>query len=158
MLQVKLCFCKRLREGKVIQKNILEAIRWLSLAAEQGDNSARAELGLIYIGDEGFQNYKNAKELFLLAAEQGELRAMAGLGMLYGSGLGVPPDPIRAYMWFNVLIPFSSMTDGSNLLSQDGFNEARSMRSKLTKIMSYDQINEAQELSMQCLKNHFKNC
>ncbi|MCO6427614.1 tetratricopeptide repeat protein [Nitrosomonas communis] len=146
------------REGHGVQKNIPEAIRWLSLAAEQGVISAWSELGVIFINNHSFQNYERAKELFLLAAEHVEPKAMFALGILYYKGLGVPIDFIRAYMWFNFLMEYSSMPDRPGLLVQDAFNEARRMLNTLSKVMSHDQINEAQALSMRCVDNRFKNC
>lgn len=143
------------KEGQGVQKNIPEAIRWFSLAEKQGFAPAQTALGFMFMSEDSFQNYKKAKELLLLAAGQADSKAMFGLGFLYFKGRGVPFDPIRAYMWFNIVMLFEAE---ESILDQDDINIAKDIRTKLTKVMSSDQINEAQELSMRCVMKKLKNC
>lgn len=145
------------REGQGVQKNSLQAIKWFSLAAKQGFGQAQTELGVMFMSDDNFQNYKKAKELFLLAAGQAEAKAMFILGSLYASAWGVPFDPMRAYMWFNLFMLSSSVAD-DYLLPKEAVDIAKNMRKEMAKAMSRDQINQAQELSVRCVENRFINC
>ena len=48
------------------------------------------------------QDYGLALRLYRLAAEQGDADAQNNLGGMYAEGLGVPADPVEAYMWFEL--------------------------------------------------------
>lgn len=145
-------------QGQGVQKDISEAIRWYSLAAKQGSSLAQTQLGKLYLNGESVpQNYKVAVNYFLLAAEQAYPSGIIGLGSAYFMGWGVPTDLVRSYMWFNLAMMFSSQAE-KNGLDQDDIKMMRKLREGLVAVMSRDQIDEAQELSLKCLNNSFKNC
>ena len=53
-------------------QNYLEAAKWLTLAAQQGDDVAQNNLGEMYSKGKGIeQNYFEAARWYLSAAEQG---------------------------------------------------------------------------------------
>lgn len=83
--------------GKGVQQNCIEAVKWYSKAAEQGLAVAQINLGSIY--GRGFgvpQDYSQAVKWWQKAAEQGDARAQFYLGMMYENGQGVPQDSYTA--------------------------------------------------------------
>ena len=92
----------------------LKAMKWYRIAAQQGDVTAQATLGLIYYTGRGVpENPWQAAEWYLLAAEQGNITAQAisgtfmrkavgsrrtMYGPISGSPLRRPPEiqPLRA--------------------------------------------------------------
>ena len=82
-------------------QNNREAVRWFTLAAEQGNSTSQHRLGLMYYYGNGVKkNYKTALKWNTLAAEQFYLQAVTMMGMFYVAGQGVVVDNERGYMWF----------------------------------------------------------
>jgi hypothetical protein len=81
-------------EGKVVDKDPVEAGRWLRLAAERGIAQARFRLGNNLLeGNDGFaKNVPEAFKWLLLSAEQGDGNGSYFVGHLYQYGLGVARD------------------------------------------------------------------
>jgi uncharacterized protein len=69
-----------------------------------------------------------------MAAEQGLDTAQHNLGVAYATGRGVPQNYVRAHMWFN-------------LASAQGDKGAAKARDSLARVMTPDQIAEAQKLA-----------
>jgi TPR repeat protein len=67
------------------------------------------------------------------------------LGVMYLGGEGVLQDFCRAHMWLNIA-------------SSQGHKSANQQLEKLTKLMSPNQIAEAQKLARKCLKQNYKDC
>ena len=88
---------------------------------------------------------KQAVKWYRLAAEQGRAKAQYGLGLMYARGDGVPEDKVLAYMWWN-------------LAAANGIEDASTSKGIIAKRMTSSQIEKAQELSRECLKNNYKNC
>jgi TPR repeat protein len=81
--------------------NHVEAVKWLRLAAEQGEVWGQYELSLHYGNGEGVE--KDVKEAFqwcLKAAEQGFKFAQNSIGVCYAQGMGVSKDTSLAAKWF----------------------------------------------------------
>lgn len=79
----------------------VEAVKWLKLAAEQGEVYAQYELSLHYGNGEGVP--KNDDEAFIWcrkAAEQGLKFAQMSLGICYTEGIGTSKDASLAAEWF----------------------------------------------------------
>lgn len=112
-----------------------EAIYWLRLSADQGNALGQAGLAFIYSNGLGvLQDYEEALYWNRLAADQGQADAQYNLGVAYYNGEGVPRDVVLAYTWYN-------------LAAAQDIEEARENRDKLARIMSFEQINEAQRRS-----------
>lgn len=80
-----------------------EAVKWLRMAADQGDAGAQNNLGVLYMEGDGVkQGYKEAAKLFRKAAEQGIASAQANLGSCYAGGSGVPQSWGEAYFWWSL--------------------------------------------------------
>lgn len=123
-------------KGQGVKQNYPEAVRWFSLAAEQGHAGAQFQLGLSYVKGEGVpQDYNFAAKWYRLAADQGNNLAQVGLGMLYRDGLGVARDYVQAYMWFTVCC-------------KDSKQAVQELKS-LSRNMTPKQIAEAQRLAQE---------
>jgi len=66
------------------------------------------------------------------------------LGVMYLGGEGVLQDFCRAHMWLNIA-------------SSQGHKNANQQLVKLTKLMSANQVAEAQKLARKCLKQKYKD-
>ena len=78
-----------------------KAIKYITKAAEQGNQNAQAKLGLIYYQGVGVeQDYKKSFDWTSKAAKQGNSQAESLLGEFYSSGNGVTKDYRRSFEWF----------------------------------------------------------
>jgi hypothetical protein len=69
---------------------LLEAVRWYRLAADQGYAEAQCNLGLCYErGDGVAKSEEEAVSWYRLAADQGHAEAQCNLGVCYERGIGV---------------------------------------------------------------------
>ncbi|MCG3769416.1 MAG: Secretory immunoglobulin A-binding protein EsiB [Nitrosomonadaceae bacterium] len=82
---------------------------------------------------------------FRLAAAQGDEMAQSNLGTMYGTGQGVPMDDVRAHMWFN-------------LAAVKGDAKAVKNRDSIAKVLTSQQMAEAQKLARECQARNFKGC
>lgn len=75
----------------------LQDIAALEQKANQGEEDAQYELGMLYKNGSGVQkDYMKAIEWLTKAADQGEDIAQKNLGEMYENGLGVPQDYTKA--------------------------------------------------------------
>jgi hypothetical protein len=122
--------------GFGVPRNDAEAVRWVRLAAEQGDADAQFRLGGMYEYGEGFpENVAEAVKWYRLAAEQGHLDGQLKLGIMYAFGEGVPKDAVQAFKW-NLL----AAAQGENFFSVQN-------KKNLSKTMTPDQIAEVHRLA-----------
>lgn len=92
-------------EGEVQfeQREIRDAIKHYTIAAELGHPIAQLRLGGIYLeGIGGYQDYATAFRWFTRAADQGESRAQLKLGWMHEAGLGILSDNRRAVYWYRI--------------------------------------------------------
>jgi TPR repeat protein len=121
--------------GLGVPQDDLEAARWFRLAAEQGDLRAPSILGFMYLNGRGVQqNDVEAARWLHVGAEHGVARAQFLLSEMYKVGQGVPQDHVLAHMW-------------SNLSAAQGERGAEFVRNSVEKLMSTEQIEEAQKLA-----------
>ena len=108
-------------------------------AADQGDALAQGSLGAMYAEGRGVpQDDGEAAAWFRRAADQGRATAQYNLGVMYAEGRGVPQGYVFAHMWFNLV------GAGGN----EGARErARKVRDALEKVMSREQVEEAERLA-----------
>jgi len=118
----------------------------VSYGDEFAVNEVAVEQGDIYYKGQGVvQDYKEAARWYRLAAEQGDVKAQVNLANMYYIGEGVPMDFIHAHMWFNIA-------------SVNGDKDAIKGRKFMSKKMSIQQIENAQELARKCITNNYKGC
>ena len=119
--------------GRGVELDYEEAVRWAWLAAEQDNARGQSLLAAAYYSGNGIaQDHEEAARWAQLAAEQGSTSAQALLGVLYFNGAGAPQDDVSAYMWLTVAAA-SSETPGPGRL-----------RDLLAKRMTPDQVAEAE--------------
>ena len=89
--------------GDISERDIVQGLRWLHAAAEQGDDEARFNLGVLYSnGCPGFviKDEEHAATLFQMAAESGFARAQYQLGVYNEHGIGMPKNLRAAKDWY----------------------------------------------------------
>jgi TPR repeat protein len=87
--------------GEGVAQDLVEAAKWLTLAAEQGNAPAQNNLAVCYSTGAGVpKDQAKAIEWIRKSAEQGYARAQCYLGLSYAKGEGVPRDQAQAIEWF----------------------------------------------------------
>lgn len=99
-----------------VHQNIDQAIFWYTKAADQGNNSARLNLAMLYTDGMGVKkDYQQALILYRQAIAAGYPLAMNNMGDLYENGYGVPQDFFKAKEYYlkaienNVIFGYHSM-------------------------------------------------
>jgi TPR repeat protein len=88
-------------QGYGVSKNINEAVKWWTRAAERGNNKAQGHLGGIYSSKKsGLLDNKKAFKYYSLSAQQNDDISQAILGYIYAEGLGVEKDTNKAIEWW----------------------------------------------------------
>lgn len=85
----------------VVERNFQEAAKWLTRAAEKGDERAHFDLGSLY--DDGLgveKSLEQAAHWFLEGAERGQVACQYNIAVMYEDGVGIPKDPVAAYKWY----------------------------------------------------------
>ena len=107
------------------------------MSAEQGDTIAQLNLAVMYKYGTGInEDFSQAVLWYKKAAEQGDTKAQLNLAVMYASGEGVPENFVLAYKW-------------ANLAAARGSEKARELKSGVKKLMTREQIAEAQQLSLE---------
>ncbi len=90
-------------DGRGIEANGAEALRWFELARAAGSVSAAYRLGGIYEKGQGVtKNLSEARRYYLLSAEGGHIKAMHNLAVLHAEGVDGKPDFRTATRWFRM--------------------------------------------------------
>lgn len=93
------CYCHGIR----VNIDLTEAIRWYTLAANQGNALGQCFLGTCYFDGEGVdQNYQLAINYYELAAQQGHALAQRNLGICYEEGLHYPKNYRKAVEYYTL--------------------------------------------------------
>jgi len=128
-------------EGLGVQKDAVEALRWLGPAALVGEPNAQMHIGMMFAeGTGGFtQDYATAAAWYRRAAEQGNPDAQVLLAFAYSIGEGVPEDYMAAHMWVNLA--------AAKLPPGKARDAALQLRDQLANKMTPAQITDAQTLA-----------
>ena len=125
--------------GAGVPRNPRTAAQWFRKAAEQDDAAAQYNLGVLYSDGRGVpRNPQTAVRWYHKAAEQGYMFAQFNLGVSYYNGVGIPRDYVSSYAWLN-------------FAASQGYENAKTLRSNVTRRMTATQIAEAQRLSRQLM-------
>jgi localization factor PodJL len=90
-------------DGRGIEANATEALRWFELARAAGSPPAAFRLGNMYEKGQGIaKNLAEARRYYLLAAEGGHIKAMHNLAVLHAEGMDGKPDFKSAARWFRM--------------------------------------------------------
>lgn len=123
-----------------------KAIRYFLKAVDQDLPAAYSNLGIMAIRLGGERvSYEDARTLLIYSVERGVINSLTSLGVLYTDGLGVEKDFVMGYMWFN-------------LGAAVGLTQSVQGRNMVEPFLSPAQLELAQRLSEECLKNKYKNC
>jgi TPR repeat protein len=134
----------------VTPKDPVEAIKWYTMAANNGDGSAGAwamnALAAMHFDGKGVKRdyVAAAKWYHKLADSAGGGPAQARLGWMYENGKGVLQDTVEAHKWFNLAvenIPLAVATDEKAL--EKAQQQAKSDRGRVERAMTPAQIKEA---------------
>ena len=131
--------------GEGVKKDYKIAVKWYTLAAEQGFADAQYNLARMYRFGYVGKDYKTAVKWYTLAAEKGHISAQSTLGSSYYFGQGVAQDYVKAHMWWNIA-------------ALNGDAEEINNRDFVAKKMTPAQIEKAQEAASRCIKQNLKNC
>jgi len=120
-------------------RNDAEAVKWYARAADWGSVKSQRHLGYLY---------KSASR-FRQAAAQGDAASQFELGRMFTSGVGVIQDYTQAYLWLNLAASTEShIWDSSGgFAALGGEAEAAKLRDAVARLMTADQIAEAQALA-----------
>lgn len=147
VVESQLFLGKKYAVGKGIPKDKRKAFEWFHKAAANGSAEAQYTLGIMYFKGEVVPgNDQKALEWIHKAAEQGYAEAQGVLGHLYLKGWGAPQNLIRAYKWFSLA-----------LVAVEDDRERRKIIDQIEELreqMSFEQLTEAQRLSLEWFKKH----
>lgn len=131
--------------GQGVKQNHRQVVFWLNKAAEQGDVDSQYNLGNMFNTGRGVKrDPQQAIYWWNKAAEQGYALAQFNLGVSYSSGQGVTKDYIRSYMWY--------------LCSEYlGDSDASKAKSRVSKKMTSEQIQKAQQMAQEWIDNFESN-
>ena len=165
--------------GNGVPQDYAEALKWFRLADEAGDTEAPCRLKAMYVEYEGStQNCEEIKKWTRLAAEAGIVEAQNDLGAMYASGRDITQDNSRADTLLEWAFGNSKDTPNDvpehipehipqdnrlaymwyNLAAAQGDKKATESRDEIARIMTPEQITEAQEMSLRCLAREYKGC
>jgi TPR repeat protein len=103
-------------------------------------------LGVIYDTGQGVaQDHAEAAKWHRLAAARGYIFAQYNLGVWYAEGQGSPQNAVMAHMWLS-------------LASAKGVGDGAKHRDRVAKLMTPQQIAEAQKLARDCLARNLRGC
>ena len=91
------------------------------------------------------EDYEEALKWYRKAAEEGYAIGQGSLGYVYLKGEGVKQDFVHAYMWFNIA-------------GQNGDEKAKTRKNNLKKEMTPSQVEEAKNLTRECVRKGYKGC
>jgi TPR repeat protein len=97
--QFNLGFCYD--DGRGVEKDYGEAVKWYRKAAEQNFAPAQFNLGYCYANGQGVRKDKTeAVKWYRQAADQNYTPAQSNLGWCYDNGCGVAKDYVEAVKWY----------------------------------------------------------
>jgi TPR repeat protein len=150
------------------------AVKFLTRAAELGDDGAQKNMGELYKTGAGtLKDFDMAARYFAQSAQQGNADAMKNLGLAFIRGDGVEQDKVQAYFWLS-LCTLGDMDAHIGLADQFGLADQAKMsrrtggavvwddirlssgrvRDELAQTMSAQQLTEAQGLARAWLPSY----
>lgn len=132
--------------GEGVEQDYVEAVKWITLAAEQGNSFAQNSLGLAYYNGEGVvQNMLQATKWYTMSAKQGNPIAQHNLGWMYYDGKGVAQDYVLAHMWVNIA-------------AINGADYGVISRDSIAPSLTLADVRIAQTLANECISSDYENC
>ena len=139
-------FGRMYQYGRGVPQDDKQAVHWYTKSAKQGFAVAQNNLGWMYQNGRGVpENDKQAVRWFSKSAKQGYADAQYNLGLMYYKGKGLIKNYKKAYMWLNLAI-------------HNGYSKGQKARNTVKKILSSQDLIEAEEMTERCLKSGYKDC
>ena len=131
-----------------MMKKLLGILLIISLflygCCEERNAYKQFELGVRYSRGQGVeQDYKKAIYWYKKAAEQGHPQSQHNLGVMYYNEDGFIQDYAKAHMWFNIS-------------AYSGNPDASETRDTVSKLMTSQQLAEAQRMAREWVENFEK--
>jgi|GEM_PF-3128790 len=102
--------------GKGVRKNLVQALKWYTLAANSGQEDAQIHLAQLYLRNEVPNGHpSDAIQWLSQAANQGNGQAAYQLGMFYISGKIVSQDYHQAFQWMSKAAQSGNVAAQNNL-------------------------------------------
>jgi TPR repeat protein len=134
-------------DGKGVNQNTSEAVRYLSLSAAAGSSLGQNNLGGLYRDGKGVpRDYNKAAQWFSAAAGQANSAGMYNLALMYELGQGMRPEPFHAYMWYALAADMGNMPN------------AVAHRNSLWSRMTPAAQNQARSLAVACKRASYRGC
>ena len=129
-----------------LRKDYAAVLKIVTPSALKGEAWAQGWLADAYNYGQGVvQDYAEAVKWYRLAAQQGDASAQYNLGLMYARGEGVVQDYVKGHSWFNL------GAASGNANSVQG-------RDIVAKLMTPQQIGDAQKLARDCQARQLKGC
>ena len=126
-------------EGRGVERDSTEAVKWYRRAAGHGDLATQLLLGDLYREGRGVQeDQEEAARWYRRAAEQGLSVAQVQLSALYWIGKGVPRDYAAAHMWMDIAAVHASA---------GGHSRFAAVRDLMAAFLTAEQLADAQRLA-----------
>ena len=125
---------RKFAAGDGVSKNMEEAVKWLTMSAQQGNPDAQMNLGALLASGRGVpRNSTEAAKWYGLAAGQGQAAAQLQMARMHLAGAGVPKDDVEAAKW-------------ASLALAQGEAQARRIVTMLRSRMTAEEIAMSEEL------------
>lgn len=136
-------------EGKLVPLDYKTAMDWLLKSAAQNVPEAQLNIASMFAEGEGVpQDFKESANWLKLSASNGNNDAQIALGRAYAQGIGVEKDPLKGFMWGQIAVDTSPMTDG----------EKKQVRDLAEKSLSKEDLIQANQMVKKCKDSKFKDC
>lgn len=136
-----------IERGMGTEKNQNEALLWMHRSAENGNAIAQYKIGLLEMQTKksNAADFKKAAYWFGLAAAQGDPQAQYQLGLLLIDGRAGIRDALLGYMWINIA---------------KGLDDPLAIEAEknLSQVFNASDLNRAQAMSSQCIKQNYQSC
>lgn len=140
--------------GQDVGPERLEAVRrWWHLAAEYGHPIAQSYMGSQYLGYGEKLDRRDlavAAKWLRLAAERDIVDAQYNLGTVLANGLGVSPNPVRAYKWYAIAAARAAERSPPDTVA----GSAGRARDQLASTMTPEQVANGERLAKTWRENH----
>jgi hypothetical protein len=91
---------RKFAAGDGVSQNMEQAVKWLTMSAQQGNPDAQMGLGALYVSGRAVpRNSAEAAKWYRLAAGQGQAAAQLQMARMHLAGAGVPKDDVEAAKW-----------------------------------------------------------
>jgi len=141
-------------QGKGVEQDYAEAVKWFLKAAEQGDIFAQMAVADCYYWGHGIgTNYIQAANWYEKAAEQGHVHAQSKLAYCYFNGFGVKEDRTKAVDLYEKAVELELAYAENRYVS-----ESQNLESKLDRVCRASNLKKDAEQNIAYIRNKLADC